>query len=935
MDTGAGAAPPGTASPAGEAGTCGTGAGEDEGSTGACGRIRPADELCHGLLFESTVHGVVYQDAGGLIIAANPSAERILGVSREQLQGRTSADPRWRAVREDGTGFPAEEHPASVALRTGRPVHDVVFGIFNPAAGEVRWLTVSATPEFRPGENAPCRVFTTFADVTELKRAEQDLRESEERMRIAQEATGLGVYDWDIAAGTLEWDERTRTLFGVGADEPVTFETFVSGVHPDDRARVTADIRRALATPGSRSVELEFRGLSRSDGRVRRLRSTGHLTFAGDTAMRLVGAIEDITERARTEDESRDREDHQTFILQLNDRLRTMSDEDDMLRAAAEALQRKLDLDVASWEVPGDADDAGAEVFFDGDGPPPAALPQDGRAAAGAVVPVLRGRRAAARLYVRHRAPHRWSDRERRLLRHAAERTWLAVERVRADQAVRHEAARLQAVIDAMPVGIAFLDESGRLTGTNDKAAELWRGIAPVDSVEGFTEYQGFWPGTGRRVETHEWPAALALRDGAVTKDVVVDIERFDGSRGTIVLSGAPIVLEGHTTGAVVGMQDITDLRRAEQALRLLTDEVRVLHEASVLGADMSLDDLTRTVAVQARALLASDGCSVYRVGEDGNLRRQLLVGSPSAKSGPGVRRLVEEAVAGASRSRRPEEGRGGGEAPRQGSEPHEGTCLAVPLALRDDVLGAIALHFRQPHRFDEHYERVARAFADQAALAIENARLRARVAESAAERERSRLARDLHDSVTQSLFAASLKAEALSRVGDVSAKTRETIEQVRRLTRGALAQMRTMLLEMREEPLSDVPLAELLRHLAEAAASHSRVDVGLTVRGAAALQPGLHEALYRIAQESLNNVVRHARATRAWVVLEHTGGHVRLVVGDDGLGFDPTVARASHLGLRTMQERAHSAGADFSLSTRVGSGTVITVEWPGGDHRD
>ena len=770
-----------------------------DGGSGRAGT--PPDELSHGLLFESTVHGVVYQDAGGSIVAANPSAERILGISLDELRGRTSADPRWRAVREDGSDFPGDEHPASVALRTGRAVHDVVFGVHNPAAGSVRWITVSATPEFRPGEDEPYRVFTTFADVTELKRAEQDLRESEERMRIAQEATGLGVFDWDIAAGTLEWDERTRALFGVGVDEPVTFATFMAGVHPDDRVRVEAEIRHALETSGSRSVELLCRVAGRPGGGERHLRSTGHLTFAGGTPVRLVGTVEDVTEREL------------------------------------------------------------------------------------------------------------------------------------AEEALRREAARLQAVVDAIPIGITFLDETGRLAGHNDEAARMWHGIAPVGSLGDLAEYEGSWPGAGRPLGTDEWPGARALLEREDAKDVVVDIERFDGSRGTIVLSAAPVTLEGRTAGAVVGMQDITELRRAEQVLRLLTDEVRILHEASVLDTSISLAELTRTVAVQARSLLESDGCSVYRVDDRGVLRRQLLVGSPSAKSRPGVRRLVEDAVERAARRGpgRSEPAHDG--AARPGGEALEGTCLAVPLALRDGVFGAIALHFRQPRRFDEHYERVARAFADQAALAIESARLRARVAESAAEGERSRLARDLHDSVTQSLFAASLKAEALSRVDDVSPRTRDTIEQVRRLTRGALAQMRTMLLEMRGEPLSDVPLPELLRHLAEAAASSSHVDVSLTVRGAAGLPADLHETLYRIAQEALNNVVRHARAARAWVMLEVAAGSVRLVVGDDGLGFDPAVPRASHLGLRTMQERAHSAGADFRLSTRVGSGTVIGVEWPGGEH--
>ena len=139
-------------------------------------RALAESELRHRRLFESMPQGVVYQAADGRITAANPAAQRLLGLTLDQLQGRTSADPRWRAVREDGSDFPGEQHPSSVALATGRAVHDVVMGVFNPADDAYRWIVVDAVPLLHPGEDRPYEVFTTFNDVTEKRKADAAVR---------------------------------------------------------------------------------------------------------------------------------------------------------------------------------------------------------------------------------------------------------------------------------------------------------------------------------------------------------------------------------------------------------------------------------------------------------------------------------------------------------------------------------------------------------------------------------------------------------------------------------------------------------------------------------------------------------------------------------------------------------------------------------------
>lgn len=131
-------------------------------------------------LFETMAQGVLYMDAGGRILSANPAAERILGVAAEELLGHATVEPGWEPIREDGSVFLGEDHPSMVALRTGRAVHDVVMGLFNPRSRSRVWINVNAIPQFRPGETIPYSVYATFEDVTRRGDAERALREREE-----------------------------------------------------------------------------------------------------------------------------------------------------------------------------------------------------------------------------------------------------------------------------------------------------------------------------------------------------------------------------------------------------------------------------------------------------------------------------------------------------------------------------------------------------------------------------------------------------------------------------------------------------------------------------------------------------------------------------------------------------------------------------------
>jgi PAS domain S-box-containing protein len=206
---------------------------------------------------------------------------------------------------------------------------------------------------------------------------------------------------------------------------------------------------------------------------------------------------------------------------------------------------------------------------------------------------------------------------------------------------------------------------------------------------------------------------------------------------------------------------------------------------------------------------------------------------------------------------------------------------------------------------------------------------LAARAVEEAITNERTRLARDLHDAVTQTLFSASLIAEVLPDLWDMDeAEARRSADELLQLTRGALAEMRTLLLELRPAALTQARFPDLVKQLSEALIGRSRLPVNLVVEGEYELPPDVKVAFYRIAQESLNNIVKYSRATRVDIHIKLDCCNVYLEVKDNGIGFDPASIKTTTLGMRIMRERAEGIHAHLSIASTPGQGTRVTVDW-------
>jgi signal transduction histidine kinase len=255
---------------------------------------------------------------------------------------------------------------------------------------------------------------------------------------------------------------------------------------------------------------------------------------------------------------------------------------------------------------------------------------------------------------------------------------------------------------------------------------------------------------------------------------------------------------------------------------------------------------------------------------------------------------------------------------------------VSVPLIAQGRTVGALNLGSHAQHRIPEEEMSLLAAIGQQIGVAVENAKLYEQAQQLAIMKERNRLARDLHDSVTQALYGIALYAEAASRQlgsGEVRT-TAEHLLDIRATAQESLREMRLLVFELRPPMLKDEGLAAAIQARLEAVEARAGMQTEFSVDGDGQLGSEIEEGLYRIAQEALNNALRHAQAASVAVRLAKDQHIARLEVTDDGIGFEPTAVReGGGFGLRTMAERATRLGGTMTVESSPGQGTRITVE--------
>jgi PAS domain S-box-containing protein len=472
--------------------------------------------------------------------------------------------------------------------------------------------------------------------------------------------------------------------------------------------------------------------------------------------------------------------------------------------------------------------------------------------------------------------------------------------------------------------------------------------------------------------------------------DVPIGVRTKSGEIRSCLASTESIWLDDEECLITI-LHDITERIRSEEALRIATaaalvaqqEEQRRRLEAerreeiaeslrvvlSILNSNRSQDEVLGHIVRQVERLLGSEAAAIYGVDSASEalptpplaetLTRQaahgLRYGHPRRR---GFERLpfAHAAVERALASQRPvavldacvmsATATGGDRGHRTACIPHLNgvlpepyhALLVVPIRVQNGIYGCLLLFYTQPCHFTGEEVALAQAYADQAAQAITNARLQAHIAQEAAAAERNRLARELHDTVTQEIFSASLLAETLPKVWEhwPRAETEQALEHLHGMNSSALAGLRALLLELRPAALEQLSLAQALRQLGAAMSARAGLPIAVTHQSSGILEgaepplpAAVKVAFYRVAQEALMNAAKYAQA-RAIHVRLRTKGHSRteLEIADDGRGFDPGAIPAGHFGLAMMRERAHGLGADLQVRSTPGQGTRVIVAW-------
>jgi PAS domain S-box-containing protein len=487
----------------------------------------------------------------------------------------------------------------------------------------------------------------------------------------------------------------------------------------------------------------------------------------------------------------------------------------------------------------------------------------------------------------------------------------------------------VRTLVEVVTTPVFVIDASGHYVYVNPAAREFFG--RRVEELVGTDLLESIVPREREEVSSFLYSSAT---DEPGRRSMTM-LGRY-GQEREIVLHHTRLTLGGQRLLAGI-VEDVTENRRVRR------EAVALAQSAASLGINRSLDATLDALAQSVVETTSAIACGVYLLERDGELRTAGTFGLP---------RGYAEAIAVAGRQGAPRSALRAIEAratvldedvirrrladPRFApvhalirNEPWS-VVVSLPLMHGNMAIGALNAYYPSGQRPPEIDMSFLRAMADQATSAVDYGRLLHASQEKVALEQRQRLARDLHDSVSQAVYGIALGARSAKELlAKDPAQVQEPLEYVLRLSEAALVEMRALIFELRPEALEREGLAGALKHHTAVL----RARYGIAVEESLAAEPltswDSKQALYRVAQEALHNAGRHARATRVRIALSQDDSEIRLEVQDNGVGFDSQSAFPGHFGLNTMRERATDLGGRVDIESRPGAGTMVRAVIP------